>query len=77
MAKAWFDYKEYEKFVNNLGIITADFQIFLKQFLLEMAQRVVRQAKLNSPVDTGAYRASWSIGNQQVRLKGGSQEERW
>lgn len=70
-----FNYKNYEKYINNLGIISEDFQLFLKQFLLEQAQRVVRNAKLNSPVDTGAYRASWSIGNQQIRLKGNSKEE--
>lgn len=74
MAKAWFNYKNYEKYVTNLGIIKEDFQLFLKEFLLEMALRVVRKAKQNSPVDTGAYRASWSIGNQEVKLKGGNDE---
>lgn len=69
MARAWFDYKEYEKWVKNYGIAVNDFQLFLKQFLLEMAQRVVTNAKRNSPVDTGAYKASWSIGSQEISLK--------
>lgn len=69
MAVDGFDYKQFEKYVNKLEIATDDFQLFLKKFLLEQAQRVVANAKKRSPVDTGAYRASWSIGNQKVRLK--------
>lgn len=64
-----FNYKEYENYVNNLGIATKDFQTWLKRFLLRMALQVVKNAKDNSPVDTGAYKASWSIGTQKIVLK--------
>lgn len=63
-----FDYHEFEEYVTNLNIAIDDFQTFLKTFLLEMAQRVVAKAKKRTPVDTGALRNSWTIGNQKIKL---------
>lgn len=68
MARSGFDYKEYKKWVNNLGISTKNFQTFLKTFLLQQAQQAVRQAKQLTPVDTGALRNSWAIGTQKIEL---------
>lgn len=64
-----FDYEEFEKYVRNFEKMTKDFEKFLKTFLLEQAQRCVNEAKKNTPVDTGALRASWGIGSQTLVLK--------
>ena len=64
--KSGFDYKEYEKWVNKLGIVKEDFQLWLKQFLLQEAQRVVAAGKPRTPVDTGYLRNSWYIGTQNI-----------
>lgn len=70
MADSEFDYSQFKKYVKDFEKMTTDFETFLKQFLLEMAQRVVSKAKLKTPVDTGALRNSYFIGSQQVALKG-------
>ena len=61
-----FNYKEYEKWVEKLGILKEEFQLWLKQFLLEQAQRVVALGKPKTPVDTGYLRNSWYIGTQNI-----------
>lgn len=67
--KTGFNYKEYEKWVKNLGVAKEDFQIWLKMFLLEQAQRVVALGKPRTPVDTGYLRNSWYIGSQKIVQK--------
>lgn len=61
-----FDYKEFVKYVEALGIVKSDFRIWLKTFLLKEAQRVVSIGKPLTPVDTGYLRNSWYIGNQKI-----------
>lgn len=61
-----FNYKEYEKWVEKLGILKDEFQLWLKQFLLEQAERVVALGKPRTPVDTGYLRNSWYIGTQNI-----------
>ncbi len=70
MSKSGFDFKQYEKWVKNLHVATEEFELFLKQFLLEMAQRCIAKTKERTPVDTGALRNSWSIGSQKIELRG-------
>lgn len=67
--KSGFDYKEYEKWVEKLGIMKDDFQLWLKMFLLEQAQRVIEKGKPRTPVDTGYLRNSWYIGSQKIVQK--------
>ena len=67
--KNGFDYKEYEKWIEKLGIIKEDFQLWLRTFLLEQAQRVVANGKPRTPVDTGYLRNSWYIGSQKIVQK--------
>lgn len=67
--KDGFDYSEFKKYVDNFEKMTEDFDNFLKTFLLQQAQRVIASAKRKTPVDTGALRASWGIGNQTLILK--------
>lgn len=66
MSKTGFDFKQYEKWVDQLGVAKNEFDLFLKQFLLEMAQRVVAKGKPRTPVDTGFLRNSWYIGSQHI-----------
>ena len=61
-----FNYKEYEKWVEKLGILKDEFQLWLKQFLLEQAERVVALGKPRTPVDTGYLKNSWYIGTQNI-----------
>lgn len=58
-----FDFKEFEKYLKKFDTIPNDFKLFLNTFLLEMAQRVIAKTKPRTPVDTGALRNSWMIGN--------------
>ena len=66
MARSGFNFKQYEKWVKDLGVAKNEFDIFLKQFLLEMAQRVISRGKFRTPVDTGYLRNSWYIGSQNI-----------
>lgn len=64
-----FDYKQFENYCKKFEKATKEFDTFLKSFLLQMAQRVIARCKRNTPVDTGAMRASWGIGTQKLALK--------
>ena len=61
-----FDYDEYKQWAEKFNIMTSEFRLWLKQFLLQEAQRVVAKGKRRTPVDTGYLRNSWYIGNQQI-----------
>lgn len=39
-----------------------DFNQFLKDLLIEMAERVIARTKPRTPVDTGALRNAWQLG---------------
>lgn len=66
MSDGGFDYKEYVKYVQSLGIAKSEFRIWLKTFLLKEAQRAVSIGKPLTPVDTGYLRNSWYIGDQKI-----------
>ena len=69
-----FNYKEFVRWAEKLGTAEKDFQLWLKMFLLQQAQRVVALAKerqeLVGAIDTGAMINSWYIGNQKIALTG-------
>ena len=71
--KSGFDYSEYKKWAENIGVAEKELKIWLKQFLLEQAQRVVALAKQRQrqvgAIDTGAMIHSWYIGGQEIALK--------
>lgn len=82
--RSGFNYDEYKQWANNLHIATEQFNKWLKTFLLQEAQRVVREAKTmqrnytytradgtsqTGLIDTGAMINSWYIGNQNIKLK--------
>jgi len=58
-----FDYKEFEAFANNVKNMQKDFDSFLQDLMVETLERIVGKAKLKTPVDTGALRAAWQIGD--------------
>lgn len=68
-----FDYKAFEQYAKQFENMQKDFDTFLKEFLLEMAQRAVAKIKQRQravgAVDTGAMINSWFIGSQQISLK--------
>lgn len=68
MASNGFDYKEFEKWAKQLGVATDETHEWLKMFLLNEAQEVVARAKMRTPVDTGALRESFAIGDQHIVL---------
>lgn len=67
MAKE-FDFSQFEKFAENWQKMDDNFDEFLKKFLLEMANRLLAKVKPRTPVDTGAMRAMWQIG--EIRASG-------
>ena len=64
--RSGFDYNEYKEWAKKVGIAKEDFRLWLKQFLLQEAQRVVARGKRRTPVDTGYLRNSWYIGSQNI-----------
>lgn len=63
-----FDYSEFLKYAKQMGRAEEEFKTWLKYFLLEQAQRVVRDAKDRTPIDTGALINSYQIGTQKITL---------
>lgn len=56
------NFQDLNKFLNSAGRIEGDFNNFLRKFLIRMAMRVIAKAKPRTPVDTGALRAAWQLG---------------
>ena len=70
MGKGYkFDYSQFEEYVKNFEKATDNFDTFLKKFLLQQGQRVVRAVKPRTPVDTGALRESWVIGKEAKAIR--------
>lgn len=59
------DYKELSAYVSSITVMKKDFHKFLRKFLLEMAERILARVKPRTPVDTGALRRSWELGDVQ------------
>lgn len=64
--KSAFDYKQFAKYIEALGIAKPDFRIRLIIFLLKETQRVVSIDKSLIPVDTKYLRNSRYIGSQKI-----------
>ena len=56
------DFSEFDRFQKEMKSMDKDFNRFLEDFLLEMAQRIIAQTKPKTPVDTGALRNAWTLG---------------
>ena len=66
------DFSELEKLVRDMKITERDFNGFLRDFLLRMAQEIVEETKLKQSghygeeykaYDTGAMTNAWALGN--------------
>lgn len=64
-----FDYSQFQNYVKDFENAQKEFETFLKTFLLQQAQRVIRAVKPRTPVDTGALRNSWCIGNETKAIR--------
>jgi len=62
------DFSELEKFFKNWTDAYNDFDEFLRKFLLEMALRAIAKIKPKTPVDTGALRNTWGVGDQALQV---------
>ena len=59
------NYKELSAYISSVTLMKNDFNKFLREFLLEMAERILTRVKRKdrTPVDTGALRRSWELGD--------------
>jgi hypothetical protein len=57
------DMKELLEYSRNLAKSSDNFEDFLKDFLIEMANRIIAKTKPRTPVDTGALRGAWKLGH--------------
>ena len=59
------NYKELSAYVSSVTLMKNDFNKFLRDFLLEMADRIIARVKRKdrTPVVTGALRRSWKLGD--------------
>ena len=62
------DMKELLEYSRNLAKSSDNFEDFLKDFLIEMANRIIAKTKPRTPVDTGALRSSWGIETEKTKV---------
>lgn len=56
------DFSEFDKYYKNFSKLNLEFNAFLLNFLVEQAERTIAKTKKRTPVDTGALRNAWQIG---------------
>jgi hypothetical protein len=56
------DFSEFDKLKNSYESLAKDFDRFLKDFLIEMAERIIAKTKPKTPVDTGTLKNAWQLG---------------
>lgn len=64
-----FDYKEFIELRNKFIKMDKEFDMFLRNFLLEMGLRALADTKRNTPVDTGLLKNSWQIGDSNYTIQ--------
>lgn len=62
------DMKELLEYSKKLTKASDGFEDFLKDFLIEMANRIIAKTKPRTPVDTGALRSSWGIETEKTKV---------
>lgn len=72
------EFEQLENYYDEVVKATNDFDDFLKDFLIEMANRLIAETKKRTPVITGDLRRSWILGdiigsgkNISVEIKNG------
>ena len=56
------DFSGLDKFVNSMKVTRNEYNLFLRDLLVEMAERILARVKPRTPVDTGELRRSWELG---------------
>lgn len=69
------DMKELLKYSKKLAKASDGFEDFLKDFLIEMANRIIAKTKARTPVDTGALRSSWGIETEKTKVVKGTNNQ--
>lgn len=59
------NYKELSSYLSSITVMKDDFNSFLKNLLLEMAEKVIVKTKRRTPVDTGSLINAWQLGDIQ------------
>ncbi len=57
------DFHDFDVLRNSFKHLQGDFDQFLKDFLVEMAERIIAKTKPKTPKVTGALRNAWQLGN--------------
>lgn len=57
------EFRDLIEFHRKILLASESFEDFLKDFLIEMANRIIAKTRPRTPVDTGALRNSWKLGN--------------
>ncbi len=56
------DFSELDNLQDKLKITQQNYEYFLRNFLIEMANRVIAKTKPRTPKDTGSLRGAWQLG---------------
>lgn len=56
------DFSDFQKLINDMKATENDFNDFLRSFLYRMANEILRKTRPKTPVDTGALRSHWTLG---------------
>lgn len=70
-----FDFSEFEKFRDNLKAMEKAWPKFLKECLIELANRLLAEVVPRTPVQEGELRRSWTIGQVTMTADGGAEIE--
>ena len=57
------DLSGFEKMQKQYQNLAKDFEGFLRDFLIQMAERILAKTKPKTPVDTGALKSAWTLGD--------------
>ena len=66
------DMRDFEKYVNNFKYMEAEFQEFLKKWLIKEGYITLSDIANNTPVDTGALRNDWQLIDVKTNNKSAS-----
>ena len=55
------DFSQLNDFYQKMKVTEGQYNGFLKEFLIESGEMVIGKAKEDTPVDTGALKASWGV----------------
>jgi hypothetical protein len=72
-----FDFSETKRFAEAFKKKQKEFDDFLRGFLLRIAEEIVALARQRTPVDTGALRAMWGIGEARIAEIGSITNRQW